>query len=59
MEEKKITNLDEAQGITEEEFNEFLSAKTQEERIKILLIHSEKNRSIIKRSTVVVENKNN
>ncbi len=50
MEEKKTTNLE---GITEEEFNEFLSAKTQEERLKILLIHSEKNKSIIKRSNIM------
>ncbi len=49
MEEKKTTNLDEAQGITEEEFNEFLSAKTQEERMRILLEHSKKNDIIVKK----------
>ncbi len=49
MEEKKTTNLDEATEITEKDFNEFLSAETQEERMRILLEHSKKNDIIVEK----------
>ncbi len=49
MEESKRTISAEAVGITEEEFYEFLSAKTHTEQMEILLQHSKKNDIIVEK----------
>lgn len=46
------------EGITQEDFNKFLNANTYEERLKILLLHSQTNqKSIQKRRTHQMENR--
>ncbi len=49
MEENKTAISEEVVGITEEEFNEFLSAKTQAEQMEILLQHSKKNDILVEK----------
>ena len=42
--------VEDISAITEQEFDEFLSAKTDSERFKILLAHAEKNKKNIELS---------